>query len=242
MAIGTAIRGILFDKDGTLLDYEATWMPVNWQAARAAAGGDEALADRLMAAGGYDPTRRTVGAGTVLAAGNTIEIAEAWAPHLTAPDGDALVALIDDVFEQESAGSAVPVTDLRALFTRLKARGLTLGVATSDSLRGIVATLGGFDVLDLLDFKAGYDSGHGVKPGPGMVQGFCAAVGLAPESVAVVGDSTHDLVMGARAGVGLRVGVLSGASGHADLAPHADRILDSIADLEALLDDLAARG
>ena len=33
-----AIRGILFDKDGTLLDYAATWMTANRVAALAAAG------------------------------------------------------------------------------------------------------------------------------------------------------------------------------------------------------------
>ena len=45
---------------------------------------------------------------------------------------------------------------------------------------------------------------------------------LAPAAVAVVGDSFHDLEMGRRAGAGLRIGVLSGASGHADLAPAAE--------------------
>ena len=234
-----AIKGILFDKDGTLLDYEATWMPVNWQAALAVADGDPRLAGRLMVAGGYDAKRRAVKAGSILAAGTVQEIAEAWAPHLPGADGPALVALIDRVFERGAGGSAVQLTDLRGLFQRLRARGLALGVATSDSLKGITATLGGFDVLDLLDFTAGYDSGHGVKPGPGMVRGFCAALGLSPRAVAVVGDSYHDLEMGRRAGAGLRIAVLSGASARGDLAPHADHVIDSVADLEALLDRAA---
>ncbi len=41
-----AIRGVLFDKDGTLLDYAATWMTANRVAALAAAGGDPELGDR----------------------------------------------------------------------------------------------------------------------------------------------------------------------------------------------------
>ena len=52
------IRGILFDKDGTLLDYHATWMPLNWQAARTAANGNETLAERLMISGGCNPAVR----------------------------------------------------------------------------------------------------------------------------------------------------------------------------------------
>jgi len=229
------IKGVLFDKDGTLLDYHATWMPVNWSVARAAAEGDEALAGRLMAAGGFDGATGRIVPGTVLAAGSAIEIAEAWLPELPGRDRDALIALIDAVAEREAGASAVEVVALRPLLARLRERGLALGVATSDSAAGIRATLGGFEVLDLLVFVAGYDSGHGVKPGPGMVRGFCAATGLEPKAVAVVGDSLHDLEMARRAGAGLRVGVLSGASGRDDLAPHADHIIDSIAELEGVL-------
>ena len=49
-----AIKGVLFDKDGTLLDYFNTWMPVNWEVARALAGSDEILAERLLVQIGYD--------------------------------------------------------------------------------------------------------------------------------------------------------------------------------------------
>ncbi len=124
-------------------------------------------------------------------------------------------------------------------FARLKARGLKLGVATNDSRRGVEATLGQFGVLELLDFAAGYDSGHGFKPDPGMVHGFCARTGLVPAEVAVVGDNLHDLEMGRRGGVGLVVGVLTGTGERAELAAHADHVLDGIQDLEALLDSLA---
>ncbi|HEY9538635.1 MAG TPA: HAD hydrolase-like protein, partial [Kiloniellaceae bacterium] len=69
----------------------------------------------------------------------------------------------------------------------------------------------------------------------------CAAAGLDPAAVAVVGDSRHDLEMGRRAGCGLLVGVLTGTSSRDDLAPHAHHVIDSIAELEALLDTLAER-
>ena len=65
--------------------------------------------------------------------------------------------------------------------------------------------------------------------------GFCKAVGLHPSQVAVIGDSTHDLEMGHAAGAGLNIAVLSGTAGRDDLAPHADLVLDSIADLPEIL-------
>jgi len=230
------IKGVLFDKDGTLLDYGATWMPANRAAALAAARGDPDLAERLLIAGGYDPARDRIAANRVLAAGTAPEIAEAWRVHVPDWPQAELTALLDRIFETESAAGAAPVTDLAPLFLRLKGRGLKLGVATSDSRRGVEVTLGPFAVLDLLDFISGYDSGHGSKPDPAIVHGFCAATGLMPAEVAVVGDNLHDMYMGRDAGAGLVVGVLTGTGEHADLSAHADHVLDSIVELEALLD------
>jgi phosphoglycolate phosphatase len=71
-----------------------------------------------------------------------------------------------------------------------------------------------------------------------MVEGFCRATGLAAFQVAMVGDNLHDLEMGRRAGAGLVVGVLTGNSGRGELATCADHVLDSIEQLEALLEEL----
>ena len=52
MTAGNTITGILFDKDGTLLDYVKSWVPVNYELARIAARGDDDLARVLLRAGG----------------------------------------------------------------------------------------------------------------------------------------------------------------------------------------------
>jgi len=234
------IRGILFDKDGTLLDYAATWMPVNKAAALAAARGDPELSARLLKYGGYDPETGRIAGNAVLAAGNTIEIAAAW--RTLVPDWDlgTLVKTIDGIFQTQGRSSAAPVPGLVGVLTRLKARGLRLGVATSDSHAGIEATLGASGVLNLFDFLAGYDSGHGMKPGPGMVHAFCDKIGLAATEVAVVGDNLHDLAMGRAAKAALVIGVLTGTGERDMLAGQADHVLDSIAGLERLLDGYSA--
>ncbi len=232
----SAIKGLLFDKDGTLLDFHATWAPLYEGVARQLAAGDVALARRLLEHGGLDPLSGRYRAGTLLAQGNTHEIAEAWGPMLSAWSSDGLVEHMDRFFAEEGVPASLPVLDLAAFFARLKARGLKLGVATSDNERAAKAILQRFQSLHLLDFVAGYDSGHGVKPTPGMVKGFCAAVGLAPADVAVIGDNRHDMEMGRSAGCGATIGVLTGTSMAEDLAPLATVVLDSIAALEAWLD------
>ena len=236
MKLGSVIKGLLFDKDGTLLDFSATWLPVLREAAETAAGPHDHHVEGLLSLGGYDHASGRVAAGSLLAASNTEEIEAAWAEHLGRRPDPALVAKLDQVFQTGGARHSTPVTELRPLFLRLKARGLVLGVATSDSRRGAEASLAPHDVFELFDFVAGYDSGHGVKPEPGMVQAFVKHTGLSVESIAMVGDNLHDMEMGRRAGVGLVIGVLTGNSTAEDLAGLADHVLDSIADIESVLE------
>jgi phosphoglycolate phosphatase len=235
----TQISAILFDKDGTLLDFDKSWEPVNRKAALYAARGDQALADHLMRVCGMDPLTGTTEGGSLFAAAAPSEIVAAMVKAGAPFDAGELVRDLDVLFA-DGAQHAVALTDLAALFGRLKQRGLVLGIASSDneaSIRRMAEVMG---ILSHLDYIAGYDSGHGIKPEPGMIDGFARAHGLDHAAIAMVGDNTHDLHMARNAKVGLAVGVLSGTSSVEALAPHADHVLPSVDDLEALLDSLAA--
>lgn len=230
------ITTILFDKDGTLFDFHRSWTSVFGDAANRLANGDKALARHLMVAGGYDVPSGRIAAGSIFAAGDTQDLADAWRPHLAAWENDDLVSWLDAFFAEMGPDASVPVTDLAAFFQGLKARGLVLGVATNDSYASARAAVGRFDFGPHLSFCCGYDSGHGSKPGPGMAQAFCRETGLEASSVAVVGDNTHDLEMARAAGAGLAIGVLTGSSGRDDLMPFADMVIDSIAVLPESLE------
>ncbi|HCH23365.1 MAG TPA: hypothetical protein DE179_03615 [Oceanospirillaceae bacterium] len=227
------IEAILFDKDGTLLDFHATWLPKGRELLDKLCAGDVALMSHLMVKAGYDAASGRILSGSILAAGNNLDIAQVWAPELGMPIAE-LEAFINAEFAASDSHPSVPVDRLTSSLQKLHDMGYTLGVATMDSEKGINATLTPFSCLHLFGFLAGYDSGHGSKPGPGMVQGFCQAMGLQPQQVMVVGDNTHDLHMGLSAGAGVVVGVLTGTSVGADLH-EADFVLDSIADLPQLL-------
>ncbi|WP_085033961.1 HAD family hydrolase [Ensifer aridi] len=230
----TGIAGILFDKDGTLLDYVKSWVPVNYELARIAAKGDNDLARTLLYAGGMDPDTGHVAPDSLLAAGNTVEIASGMVAAGAPFTIEELTTLFDGLFAC-SADHAVPVTDLAAFFAGLHAKGYRLGVASSDNERSIRETAKRFGFDNYLHYVAGYDSGYGVKPEPGMVLGFCAATGLMPEQVAVVGDNNHDMHMGRRAGVGMTVAVLTGTGSRQSLADASDHCLADITELEAVL-------
>ncbi len=228
------IKGILFDKDGTLLDYHLSWGPLNQRVALHAARGDQGLADRILAANGFDKLSGKVETGSLLAAGSTHEIACGFIAAGSTFALTELTVAIDEIF-RSGVATVVPVTDLRKFFRSLKARDLALGIASSDSETAIRMTVERFDFGGDVDFIAGWDSGFGTKPSAGMLDAFAAHSQLAPRRIAVVGDNLHDMEMAAAGGAGLRIGVLTGTSSRSDLEAACDLCLDSIRDLEAAL-------
>jgi phosphoglycolate phosphatase len=222
-------RGIVFDKDGTLLDFNRTWLPIYLHAALEFAGGDQPLADSLLSRHGYAPEEARFIGGSLLAAGNNHQIAEAWAQQIGKQgEVDAISQRLNEIFHDLGARHATAVDGLADTLARLRRSGHRLGVATADSQQGIINTLQSFDVLQQFEFLAGYDSGHGIKPEAGMVLAFCEAMGFDVESVVVVGDNRHDIEMGRNAGAGLCVGVLTGTSTRPDLEDIADIVFDDI--------------
>jgi len=228
-----AIHGILFDKDGTIVDYWRTWVPINREAALFAAEGNAALADELLRLGGHDPATDRISPGSPLAAGDFIAIAEAFAAHPDVAAADLLSADMERIFRRGGARHSVLLDGVRDTIAELRRLGFLLGLATNDSMGGLQASLARHGILDLFHFTAGCDSGFGSKPDPRMVLAFCAAVRLSAREVAVVGDAVHDLAMGRAAGAGLTIGVLSGTSARADLQGYADLIVGSVNDLLA---------
>jgi phosphoglycolate phosphatase len=225
------IRGILLDKDGTLLDYWKTWVPINRSIAMFAAGGNTRLAGELLRAGGHDPETDRLTPGTVLAAGSVDEIAEVFAGVLKERTPPRLTMHIERLFREGGAKYSVLIDGVADVVRHLNARGLKLGVATNDSIGGLEASLAPHGLLGEFLFVAGCDSGYGAKPEPGMALAFCEATGLRPRDVAIVGDTVHDLEMGRRAGLGLKVGVTTGTSPREDLALHADVVLKGLGEL-----------
>lgn len=225
------IRGIVFDKDGTLFDFRASWG--RWaQTFIASLARDDAHARRLADAIGYLPDSNGFAPDSPVIAATAADIAAAFLPHLQGHDQASLTAAIDEAAARVAMAEAVP---LLPLFHGLRARGLKLGVATNDSEVPARAHLQTHGLTGLLDFIAGYDSGHGAKPAPGMCLAFAASTGLDPAEVLMVGDSRHDLEAGRAAGM-RPIAVLTGIARAADLAPHAEAVLPDIGALPAWLD------
>jgi phosphoglycolate phosphatase len=230
-----AIKGILFDKDGTLVDFGATWFAVGEMMALEAAGGNKARARQLLADAGYDFAAGKFRADSVFAAGTNADIVALWYPHVARSERDAMVSEFDTFTAEAGAARCVPLAGSKEAIARLHASGYRLGIATNDSTSGAEKTLLSLGVAQMFEAAYGYDAVANPKPAPDTIIAFSDLTGLKPSEIAMVGDNRHDLEMARAGGAGLAVGVLSGTGTRETLAPMADVLLQSIADLPGYL-------
>jgi len=233
-----AIDLLVFDKDGTLIAFDAMW--TGW-AVDLADGLERAagisVRDPLFGMLGFDPAAGRVLPGGGLAATPMARLRDRTREILTAGglSGTAADAALDEAWHApDPVGLAHPLVDLAGLFSRLRAAGKRIAVATSDDRDPTERTLATLGVTDLIDAMVCADDGLAVKPEPDMVVRLCTQLGIAPTRAAVVGDSVADLEMGRRAGAGLVVGVLTGVDDAVRLGAIADQVIPSVADLEHL--------
>ena len=235
------IRAILFDKDGTLVDFQRTWGPATHTVLTKLSNGDTAAFERLAMVSLYDPAERRLLPGSPVVIETTYGYGKLWAQALGIPVTPQFIDHIDALFFQETLDHLTPMGDVAALLKGLRVRGYRLGLMTNDADANTRAQLRQLGLDELLEFIAAYDSGYGHKPDPAPVLAFAQFAGLAPAEIAVVGDTEHDLVA-ARAAGATAVGVLSGPVPRERLAPHADVLLPSIAKLDDWLSSISANG
>jgi phosphoglycolate phosphatase len=225
------LRGLLFDKDGTLIDFRASWSRAFRELCLELSGGDAKAAEAMLLAGGMDLETGDCGPGSVLGAGNTADLARLWYPALTEEAHLEMVERFDRAFFANGIRYSVLLPGVRETLDALAAAGYAMGVATSDGTAGTRAALAALKLDGLLPHVFGYDSVERPKPGPDMALAFADATGIPLGEIVVVGDNTHDLEMARSAGVGAAIGVLTGNSGTDELTPLADAVLASVCEL-----------
>jgi phosphoglycolate phosphatase len=236
---GRSPRLIIFDKDGTLLDFQAMWG--GWAAdlaERLAEVSQRPIAPHLLSELGYDPLTGAVNPHGRLAHAPMVEVRRLCADILRQA-GLAETAVAEIIQQHwrppDPATTAVPLTDLPRLFAALQAAGLQIAVATSDYRAAAVASLESLGAAGYVAAVVGADEDVAPKPSPEMIERLCRQLAVDPAQTIMVGDTPADMQMGRAAGVGLTVGLLSGSSERPHLQPWADLILDNAADLLPLL-------
>jgi phosphoglycolate phosphatase len=232
------IAGILFDKDGTLIEVNATWVPIYRKMLADQFGTDEAGADGMLELAGFDRITGTFLPGSVLAAGTTRQLVEIWWPDLDKAGIDEKVRALDHDYASLVTSSLRPLMPLEPIFGELRAMGLKLGVATNDSHFSARSHMTHIGVIEHFEDIIAADTVAIPKPSGSMIRRFAEITGLEPTQIAMVGDNSHDMEEARNGGAGLAIAVLSGNAQHADIAHLADHTIASVAELPRLLRDL----
>lgn len=230
-----SIRAILFDKDGTLIDVNATWIPIYRQVLMDQFLTDLAGAEALMAKAGYDKATDRFVAGSILAGGTTRQLVETWWPGLDERAAAEKARLLDHGYTHLVREKLSPLMPLEPILSELRAMGLRLGVATNDSHVSATAHMTQVGVIDHFEDIIAADTVPVPKPSGNMVRRFAEVTGLPPAAIAMVGDNHHDMEEARNGGAGLAIAVLSGNAAREDIAHLADHTLASIAELPGLL-------
>jgi phosphoglycolate phosphatase-like HAD superfamily hydrolase len=232
---------VVYDKDGTLVDFNSVWGPLMVHSANALLAatdlGDD-FVHHLYRAVGYDPkTNRTLGQGPLATAPlDQLVIVVATAMFQSGITWDkalefANTYLLPLMAAQPTAKEIAPRGDVLSSLQALQQHGCRLGVATTDNRESTHLMLRHLGIQDCLSQVICCNDPGPVKPDPKVLVSIARTQKIPVSQLIMVGDTVSDMVMSRRAGAGLSVGITGGAGTHDELAAHADVLIDDISEI-----------
>jgi phosphoglycolate phosphatase len=203
------IKGVLFDKDGTLIEFHSTQHYI-YATLLACLKDDhqvpEPLLERLSETLGHLPDR--LAPDSMLQSSTNEQIAQALFDTCRAYaeehrwrqpyDANELLELI----EKLSLGDDVPYVALPHVpetLGYLRRKSYRLGVATVDTLSATVAGLEKTGILEYFDYLGTGDDSR-PKPDTSLADGFCSQCRVLPSELLIVGDGESDMVFAENVG------------------------------------------
>ena len=240
------IKGILFDKDGTLIDFFKVWEPAMQPALRTMLKGIgvtdrpdlvNILMERLGCSNGHIDPEGAIAwksyAGIANDARNILND-----ENITAAAEEIRRLLVSCFFAEvvEKRTSYPTFTDLPELMNFLEKNGIRIGLATTDTYISSRHCLDCLQISDAVSFWGTADGELPEKPDGRLIRLAADRWGIRPDQIAVVGDTPNDMRF-AKNGGAVGIGVLSGTGSLRDLSDCADYVLPSV---DQLRDWLAA--
>ncbi len=227
---------VIFDKDGTLIDFQQMWGRWAYAFAERLSG---AIAydvrPQIATAYAYDATTGRIDPQGPLAIATMATMQQMAVRIVRAHCASETIAyqLVQQAWQPpDPSREALPLADLQTLFQIIRARGARIAVATADNREPTIATMHHLGVAAQIDaYACADDAGVAAKPAPDKIYAVCRALGIAPAQSIMIGDTPADMQMGRNAGVMARIGVTSGLSVAADLHGDASWIMPSVANL-----------
>lgn len=233
------IDGVIFDKDGTLMEFQSFWLPVTYRVISKLCNEYELnllIKKECIDALGIDEKERIDPEGQ-LAIGTYATISTSLQNVLLRHDKNVqsyqFQKEITQWFEEESKKQTCHfTTDLKQLCDYLHEKNIHVAVATTDNLEVTKKCLnqGNMNV----EVISASDSSIPKKPDLRLIQYLAENWNTTCEKIVMIGDTPNDLRFAKKAGA-KTIGVLSGVSKEQLLLPYADCILNNIGELRHIL-------
>ncbi len=231
---------VIFDKDGTLLDFEKTWIGVIRELITSLGAYTPltpALRQRVQDALGVSVDDFRVDGNGLLAMGTFVEC-NALLTYCLYREGirwDRAHGIVEEVgaavFGPESRKRHVQAAPGAIdLLKMLKSRDIPAAVATNDKRADALVDMKLIGALPYIDLVLGADSVDNSKPAPDMVEKICSSMGKDPGRTILIGDTIMDALLGRNASVMLTIGV-SGIVSAEELARHMNVVVSSLRDI-----------
>lgn len=230
-------RALLFDKDGTIINFRLMWLSWCREVIGALSGGYRAaLVEKSLDAWGVDLALGRIEPDGYLAIGTTAELRgslagrlaeEGCSPEKTGPD--VAEAMRHAYRAVEEKNLIRPIAGVAEAIAELHRRGYRLAVVTTDDTQKAAAHLRLMELDPYFEVVLGCDRVARCKPAPDLALEACRLLGVQPAEAAVIGDTAADMQMARSAGAACAVGVASGVTTVEALAVEADIVLESAA-------------
>jgi phosphoglycolate phosphatase len=237
-------RLIIFDKDGTLIDFRATWVPLIRKRVsfllKVLKTNDQELGAFLLKSWGIDPMSGKIdprGPCPVSPRSDEIIIGTVALYQKGYPWDEAKQWVAQAFDEADADGDwrekVVPIKGIQAFLFQLKEHGFYTALATNDERKDTEAILNYLGMEGFFDIILCAREVDFAKPHPETIFTICRRLNIRPQETVMVGDSVADMMAGKRAGVALTIGILEGGvTPREDLEEVADLVVDSVQDLK----------
>ena len=235
---------LVFDKDGTLIDFHTIWASRMVSAAESIVSsckGKDDLRDRLFRAVGFSLERnQTLGDGP-LATAPIVELETIVATVLYQsgiPWDDAVALAVEHLTKRMVALPAAdqirPRANLVSLLRSFQNAEIRLAVATSDNRLPTEICLEFLGIASLIEqLLCGDDLKSPRKPNPAVLRDIADSFSSPIDKVIMVGDTVSDIRMAKTAGA-VAVAVTGGAGSREELEQQADVVIDSLEEISVI--------
>ncbi len=237
------IKGILFDKDGTLIEFTNVWyeiigrifetLEVDYQIS-------QATIKKIKMVSGYqeDGFEKE----SIIQYSSTYQIVDIWNKMIceeqVGEQGSITYSELLKLFEEKAIGKDLEIHAIEGvteMLGYLKDKGYSLGVATADTEIPTKYGLEKAKIINFFDYIGCTKEGIQPKPSPDMAHHFCLDRNLLLQEILIVGDSVTDMQFADNAGANF-VGIKTPYNQCEEFEKYGKWTVDNIVDIISLFE------